>query len=272
MEQSTTILEGYSDAEKGAYLGAIASIATADRSASEEELEYIDTLCESADLPKEQTEVIINAASTQMTDDDLKRCLDVLKNSELKFSLVSDIIAFAESDQNYSAEEKQNVEKIAQYLGVNQEQFSVLNQFTKTAVQEAPKHAEAIETQQTTPHGFLESLGFGDKLKGAGINSSSLIKSALGIIGPMLLARMMSGRRGRSGGGGGLLGGLGGLFGGGGGIMPGNSGSSGGGLLGGLGSLMGGGNSGGLLGGLLGGGRGFGGAGGLLGRVLGGRR
>lgn len=267
MEQSTTILEGYSDEEKGAYLGAIASIATADRSASEEELEYIKALCESANLSEEQTDIITNAASTQMTDDDLKRCLDVLKNSELKFSLVSDVIAFAGSDQDYSAEEKQNVERIARYLGVNQEQYSVLNQFTKTAVQEAPKHADAIETQQTTPHGFLESLGFGDKLKGAGINSNSLIKSALGIIGPMLLARMMSGRRGNNGG---LLGGLGGLFGGGGGMLPDNNSGSGGGLLGGLGSLLGG-NSGGLLGGLLGGGRGFGGAGGLLDRVLGGR-
>ncbi len=269
MEQTTTILEGYSDEEKGAYLGAIASIATADRSASEEEIQYIEALCESANLSQEQTGIITKAASTEVSDEDLKRCLNVLKTSELRFSLVSDVIAFAESDQSYSEEEKQNVEKIAQYLGVNQEQFSLLNQFTKTAVQEAPKHAEAIEAEQTTPHNFLESLGFGDKLKGAGINSNSLIKSALGIIGPMLLAKMLSGRRGNSGGGG-LLGGLGGLLGGSGsGIMPG-SGGSGGGLLGGLGSLLGG-NSGGLLGGLLGGGRGFGGAGDLLGRVLGGR-
>lgn len=29
--ETTTVLEGYSDQEKGAYLGAMASIATADR-------------------------------------------------------------------------------------------------------------------------------------------------------------------------------------------------------------------------------------------------
>jgi hypothetical protein len=143
---------------------------------------------------------------------------------------------------------------MAQYLGVNQEQFSLLDQFTKKAVQEAPKQAEALESQQTTPSGFLDSLGFGDKLKGAGINSDSLMKGALGIIGPIVLMKMLSGRR-RGGGGFG-----GGMFGGGGGLM-------GGGLLGGL---LGGG--GGLLGGLLGGGRGFGGAGGMLGRILGGGR
>ena len=253
-ETTTTILEGYSDQEKGAYLGAIASIATADRSASEEELSYLEALAESANLSEQQSSLIRQAATTEMSDADLKRCLDVLKNSELRFSLVSDIIAFAEADQNYSAEEKQNVEKIAQYLGVNQEQFSVLNQFTKKAVQEAPKQAEALQSQQTTPNNFLGGLGFGDKLKGAGINTDSLFKGALGIIGPMLLMKMFSGgRRSRGGMGGGTLGG--GMLGGGGGL---------------LGGLMGGG--GGLLGGLLGGGRGFGGAGGMLGRILGGGR
>jgi uncharacterized tellurite resistance protein B-like protein len=265
MEQTTTILDGYSDNEKGAYLGAIASIATADRTASEEEIEYLEALSESANLSEEQSKLIREAASTDMSDADLKRCLDVLKNSELRFSLVSDLIAFAGADESYSSEEKQNVEKIAQYLGVNQEQVAVLNQFTNKAVAEAPNHAEAIQSQQTTPGNFLESLGFGDKLKGAGINSNSLLKGALGIIGPMLLARMFSGGRRSNRGGGGLLGGLLGGGMGGGGMM---SGSGGGGLLGGL---LGGG-SGGLLGGLLGGRRnGMGGSGGLLGRVLGGR-
>ena len=259
MQETITILEGYSDNEKGAYLGAIASIATADRKASEEELSYLETLSESANVSDHQKKLITDAAQSQMSDADLKRCLDVLKTSELRFSLVSDIIAFAESDQSYSEEEKHTVQKIAEYLGVNQQQFSVLDQFTKKAVQEAPKQAEALESQQTTPTNFLDSLGFGDKLKNAGINSNSLLKGALGILGPIMLAKMLGGGARRGGG-------MGGMFGGGGG---GSMGGLGGGLLGGL---LGGGGGGGLLGGLLGGGRGFGGAGGMLGRILGGGR
>ncbi len=248
MEQKVTILEGYSDEEKGAYLGAIASLATADRSASEEELEYIEALIESANISAEKSDLIMNAANSQVSDNDLKGFLDILKSSELRYSLVSDVIAFAQADETYSEEEKQNVAQIAQYLGVNQEQYAVLNQFTNTAVQEVPKQAEQLEAEQTNPNNFLSSLGFGDKLKNAGINSNSLFKGALGIIGPMLLAKIFSGGRRRSAGmgsgsrGGGLLGGL----------LGGGSGS-GGGLLGGL---LGGGG-GGLLGGLLGGGRGF---------------
>jgi uncharacterized tellurite resistance protein B-like protein len=250
MTETTTILEGYSDLEKGAYLGAIASIATADRSAGEEELTYLDALCEAANLSEQQSNLIREAASTQMTDEDLKRCLDVLKNSDLRFSLVSDVLAFAESDQSYSPEEKKYVEKIAQYLGVNQEQFSVLDQFTKKAVQEVPQHADALQTEQTTPSGFLDSLGFGDKLKNAGINTNTLFKGALAILGPIILAKMF---RGRSGG-----------------MMPRGGGFGGGGGLGGglLGGLLGS----GLLGGLLGGGRGLSGAGGMLGRMFGGGR
>ena len=254
MTTQTTILSGYTDLEKGAYLGAIASLATADRSAGEEEMEYINALIESAEISEPQAELIRHAATSEVADADLERFLDILKNSELKFSLVSDVIAFAQADQNYSEEEQEKVIQIAGYLGVNEEQFSVLNQFTQKAVEEVPQYAEELESQQASPSSFLDSLGFGDKLKNAGIDTGSLFKGALGIIGPMLIAKMLTGRRGKNSmGGGGLLGGILGS-------------AIGGGLLG---NLMGGKSSGGLLGGLLGGGKGFGGAGGMLGRILG---
>ena len=48
--ETTSVLEGYSDKEKGAYFGAVASIATADRQASQKELEYISALCDAADI------------------------------------------------------------------------------------------------------------------------------------------------------------------------------------------------------------------------------
>lgn len=254
MENQTTILSGYTDLEKGAYLGAIASLATADRTAGEEELEYINALIESAEISEQQAQLIRHAATSEVADADLEKFLGVLKTSELRFSLVSDVIAFAQADQNYTEQEQEKVKQIAAYLGVNQEQFSVLDQFTQKAVEEVPQYAEELQTEQTSPSNFLDSLGFGDKLKNAGINTSSLFKGALGIIGPILLAKMFTGRRGRNSmGGGGLLGGVLGS-------------AIGGGLLA---KLMGGKGGGGLLGGLLGGGKGFGGAGGMLGRILG---
>lgn len=263
MEQEKS-LKDYSDMEKGAYLGAIASIATADRQATEEEQEYIQALAESAELSEAQQASVMQAA-TQISPEDLKRCLDVLKNSELRYSLVTDMIAFAEADQNYTAEEKASVEHVAQYLGINQQQFSVLNQF----VNEASTSKVAPEQMQSS--GFLDNTGLGSKMRSAGINGNGLMKTVLGIAGPMLLASMFR-RRGRSFGGGGMMGGgmgsgLGGMLGGA--AMAGGLGSvisMLGGRRGGLGGMLGGGGGG--LGGMLGGG----GGGGLLGSILGGGR
>lgn len=235
MATSETILEGYSDHEKGAYLGAIASIATADREASPEELEYIDNLCEAAQLSEKQKQAVHQAA-TELSGEELNRCLDILKGSELKYSLVTDLMAFAKSDNNYSEKEEENITKISRYLGIDQKQFSLLDQFAD----------ESVHQPETTEAQGLLGGRLGNQLQSAGINTGSLFKGLISIAAPMLIGSMLS--RGRRGGGlgGALGGGLGGML--------------GGGMSGGLGSVIG----------MLNGGRGMGSTGGLFGRIFGG--
>jgi len=240
MEQTEKLLKDYSGVEKGAYLGAIASIATADKQASPEELEHLSELCEAAELTADQRDLVMHAA-TSISEEDLRKCLDVLKGSDLRFSLITDMIAFAESDNNYTPEEKANVEKVAAYLNINQQQFALLDQFVKKT------STTDVSPEQVKEPGFLDQLGLGDKMRGAGINTNSLLRTVIGVAGPLLLASMFRRRSGgasRSGGLGGLAGGLGGMLGG-----------------GGIGSVIG----------MLNGGRGLGSTGGLLGRMLGGR-
>lgn len=266
MEQQQVLLKDYSDMEKGAYLGAIASIATADHSATEEELEYLMALADSAELSEEQKEVVVRAA-TELSADELKRCIEILKNSELRFSLVTDLISFAQADNQYTEQEKTNIENIAQQLNINKQQFSLLDEFAQKTnneqVQEQVQTLAATGEQSPDDPGFLSSLGLGgleSKFKNSGINMGSLAKNLLGFAGPMILGSLLSrGMRGRGGGGiggalGGLAGGLGGLGGGLGGLLRGGSGGFGGGF----GSLIG----------MLSGGRGFGRSGGLLGRIF----
>ena len=153
MEQTTTVLEGYSDKEKGAYLGAVSSIATADRQASEEELQYISALSDAANISEPQKEAVIKAA-TELSGDEWNRCLDILKTSDLKYSLVTDIIAFAKSDSNYSDEEQQRVKNISQYLGVDQKQFSLLDEFTdKAAARDVPPEEKTKPSFLSFPPG-----------------------------------------------------------------------------------------------------------------------
>lgn len=243
MAENQTILEGYSDQEKGAYLGAIASLATADRQASEEELGYIQQLAEAANLSTEQQQVVRSAA-TEMSGEELSQCLDVLKNSQLKYSLVTDLMAFAKSDNDYSEAEEQSIQKISNYLGLTQQQVSLLDQ-----VAEQPAPATGAEPAQQ-PQALFGGLQ--EKLQGAGINTGGLLKSVLSIAAPMLLGSMLSRGLGRRSGTGGTGGGLGGMLG------------------GGLGGMLGGGGLGSLIG-MLSGGRGMRSTGGLLGKILGGR-
>lgn len=254
MQQDTHILKDYSDQEKTAYIASIASIATADRQASEEEIEFLQALADSAGLSAAEEQQVMESAR-DTSNGRLQSHLTVLKNSNLRFSLISDIISFAKADGHYTPEEETKIKQIASYLNIDESQYKALNQFVDQAAS-AQKSG-----QDVTQQGFLESSGVGSTLKQAGI-SSGFMKGALAFIAPVIMNKMMG--RGRSGMGGGLLGGLlGGMGSGGGGLMGGMAGRGGLGSIfstlsggrsygsqGGLGSILGG------LGGLFGGGRG----------------
>jgi uncharacterized tellurite resistance protein B-like protein len=275
----TTLLKDYSIEERGAYFAALATIASADGGASEEELEFLQLMAEAAELPENMQEEIVYVARNP-TQLNLQKALDVLKKSELRFSFITDIISFAKADGKYTAEEQKHIEGMADYLNINQKQFSILDQYVNKA-NEAPQQGE-----DPTSQSFLSKHGFGDMFQQAGI-SPKMMQGILGVAAPMVIASMLRGGRGRRGGmtGGGMMGGgLGGLLGGllGGGLMGGGTMNRGGSPMG--GGMMGGGslNRGGLgsLAGLLGGlnGRrgyssmGSGGMGSLLGGLLGGGR
>lgn len=200
---SQELLSGYSSKEKAAYLGALASLATADRHADEQELEHFREMARSAGISEEETETIIEAAD-DTSGDQLLKSLDVLKTSELRFSLVTDLIALAKTDENYTPAERANIEKVSKYLGVNKDQFSTIDEFVDKAADKNPGEGEITKPE------FMQSLGMQNQFAGTGINMGSIGKGLLRFLGPMILGRMaaktLGGRRGTSGGLGGMLG------------------------------------------------------------------
>ena len=259
-QEQTTLLKDYGLEEKGAYFGALATIASADGNATDEELEFLRLMAEAAELPENLRQEIVQIAKNP-SQISLQKCLDVLKQSQLRFSFVTDIISFAKADGQYSPEEQQRIEEISKYLGIDQKQFSILGQFVDKA-NDAQQHGE-----DPTSSSFMNKSGFQDMFKNVGI-SPQMVTGMLGILAPIVLSRMMSGGRRH---GGGMMGGMGGM---GGGLLGGLlGGGMGGGMYrsgGGLGSIIS------ILGGLNGrrgyGSMGGGGLGGLLGGILGGRR
>ncbi|MDQ4141551.1 MAG: TerB family tellurite resistance protein, partial [Bacteroidota bacterium] len=161
--EQTTLLKDYSIEERGAYLGALATMASADGNATSEELEFLRMMAEAAELPDNLQHEITQIAQNP-TKISLQKCLDMLKQSNLRFSFVTDIISFAKSDGQYSPEEQQRIQEISEYLGINQKQFSILDQFVDKA-NDAKQHGE----DPTSP-AFMNKSGFGDMFKNVGIS------------------------------------------------------------------------------------------------------
>jgi uncharacterized tellurite resistance protein B-like protein len=230
----TQLLQNYSEPEKTAYLSAIASLATADRQASAPEAEFLQRLAQQAGLSDGATRQVL-AAADNANNQTVQQSLDQLKSSDLRYSLVTDLISLARADGTYSPGEEEMVGKMAAYLGINPEQKQALESVVDQA------NNVAHDPQDPNKQGFLS--GIGDKLSSVGIPKGALMAGLLGVVAPMVISRVMGGNS-NSG-------------------QPQSQSGSLGGLLGGaMGSLGGGGSLGGMLGGLLGGG--------LLSGVLGG--
>ena len=250
--QSETLLTKYAEHEKAAYLGALAGLATADREATTEEVELLREISQAAGLSAEDEQKILQAAK-DMSGNDLKKHLDVLKGSMLRYSLITDLIALAKADQDYTEDEKKMIEKVAKYLNVDEKQFAVLDQLVNKAA------AEGRSPESLASPDLLQSTGMEQKFSNAGFDMAS-VKSLFGFLGPVLLGSLAGGALGKSTGSG-ALGGLGGALLGG--LLQGRTNTGGMGLPsgmgGGLGSLISGLNTSrnnqslkGLLGKLLG--------------------
>ena len=235
----TQLLQNYSEEEKTAYLSAIASLATADRQASGAETQFLQALAQQAGLSGGSTQQVLSAAQ-DASNQSIQQYLDVLKGSDLRFSLVTDLISFARADGAYANDEEAMISKMSAYLGINPQQKQALENVVDQAA------TVAHDPQDPAKEGFLSRIG--DKLSSVGIPKAALMTGLLGVVAPMVISRVMSGggqNQGSGNQGGGPLGGL--------------LGGSMGGLLGGaahsgLGGMLGGLLGGGMLSGILGGG------------------
>ena len=222
------LLQNYSEAEKTAYLSTIASLASADRQASGAETQFLQALAQQAGLSGGATQQVL-AAAQDASNQSIQQNLDALKGSDLRFSLITDLISFARADGSYANDEEAMISKMAQYLGINPEQKQTL----ETVVDQAATVPH--DPQDPGKSSFLS--GIGDKLSNVGIPKGALMAGLLGVVAPMVISKVMGGGQNQGSNQSGSLGGL----------LGGAASSGMGGMLGGL-------LGGGMLGGLLGGG------------------
>jgi uncharacterized tellurite resistance protein B-like protein len=237
MSQATPDFTKYPAAQRAAYLGAIASLLTADHEASPAEGEFLSHLAQATGLSQQDAQHVVDAA-LDPNNGSLNADLTTLKSSDLRFSLVQDLISFAQSDGQYSDAEQERIGQMAQFLGVSEEQFDALHQFQQAAA----------DGQNVNDPRFLQQSGIGSLFSQLGLpKGGGMLSGILAAAGPMILQKVLAGRgapggmgAGAPGAGGGLMGILGQVMGGMGGAPQPGQAASGGGLMGILGQVMGG--------------------------------
>lgn len=180
-------LKDYPEEEKAAYLAAVASMATPEDQASDEEVEFLTELCEDAELSEQHQQEVINEAKNP-ANDGFERYLSFLKGSDLKYSFVVDVISFAKADGHYSAEEKERILQMAEKLGISREQYEALYEYVDKA--------EKAQDEDASEEGFLQKTGLQQKFNNLNIPVRGLLT---GLVGSMLMKGVM-GRRHRRGG------------------------------------------------------------------------
>ncbi len=235
MSQASPDFTKFPAAQKAAYLGAIASLTTADRTASDAEVEFLSHLAQATGLSQQDAQHVIDSALDPGSGS-LQKSLNALKTSDLRFSLVQDLISFAQSDGQYSDEEQERIGQMSAYLGVTEEQFDALHQYQQAAA----------DGQNVNDPKFLQQSGLGSLLGQLGLpKGGGMLAGILAAVGPMILQKVLSSRGGAPAGlgtaaGGGLMGVLGQVMGSmGGPQQQASAPGSGGGLMDILGQVMG---------------------------------
>lgn len=188
--ESKELLKDYPEKEKTAYLAAVASMGTPEDKASQEEEEFLADLCEEAGLTKADKEEVINEARNP-ANDGFENHLTFLRNSDLKYSFIVDVITYAKADGDYTDEEKKKIQRMADRLGITIEQYNALSEYIEKA--------EIAQGEEATEEGFLEKTGLKQKFNRLNIPVKGLLS---GLVGSMLMRGVMGRRRG------GLLGSL----------------------------------------------------------------
>lgn len=243
MSQASPDFTKYPPAQKAAYLGAIASLITADRQATQPEIDFLSKLAQATGMSPDEAKHVEDAA-LDPSNGSLTKSLTMLKTSDLRFSLVQDLISFAQSDGQYSDTEQERIAQMAAFLGVSEEQFDALHQFQQAAA----------DGQNVADPKFLQQSGLGSLFSQLGLpKGGGMLSGILATVGPMILQQVMAGRGGAGGvgqamgsagggGAGGLMGILSQVMGGMGSAPQGTASAGGGagGLMGILGQVMGG--------------------------------
>lgn len=123
-EQKKHPLEEYSENEQIAYLSILSAVCYADKEFGDKEKRQMDILLEQLKISDVGKAKIYSSVFNLQHEDKLANLevIKILGNTELKYTLISDLCLFALVDSKFTDEEYQYILSIGEVLGITQEQ------------------------------------------------------------------------------------------------------------------------------------------------------
>lgn len=121
-------LEGYSENDQIAYLSLISAICYADKEFGDKEKHQLDVLLAQLKISDAGKAKIYSSVFNLQREDKQANieAIQILGNTELKYTLVSDLCLFSLVDSKFSDEEYQYILGIGEVLGISKEQVDAI--------------------------------------------------------------------------------------------------------------------------------------------------
>lgn len=126
------------------YLTVIASMVGADVVLDPAEIEQLKALCRALEVPDPDAQKILETA--QLPTRSVVRHVENLRQSDLRFALLTDCIALAYADGDYAKGERKEIMDLAAELGVTGDQVSALEEAYRSL------HAKDIQEHHRQHH------------------------------------------------------------------------------------------------------------------------
>ncbi len=176
-------LEEYSENEQIAYLSILSAICYADKEFVDEEKRQLDILLEKLKISDLGKSKIYSSVFYLQHDDKLANLETIqnLGNTELKYTLISDLCLFALIDSKFIDEEYQYILGIAEILGITQEQVDAIKSIQENLdrIKNIPSNSERF--RQVIKESVATLAGVGIPIGAIAASGSVFGLSAAGI-------------------------------------------------------------------------------------------
>lgn len=192
-DQKKHPLEAYPENERVVYLSLLSAICYVDREFSDTEKHQLDLLLKQLEISDEGQSKIYSSIFSLQNEDKTANLATIqsLGNTELKYTLISDLCLLALTDQSFSDEEYQYILGIGELLDVTQEQIDAIKSIQEdlAKIKDIPQNSERIKhlikdsaaklAGVGVPVGAIAASGTVAGLSGAGMTSGLAALGAL---------------------------------------------------------------------------------------------